>query len=87
MLIFAPALTMTPEQKHALHDHVQAIAQILYENTPTEQLNTLGGIEQAVRQQMQKHVTPEVGIFLSQRQRAPQQDEPAPSKASLESCG
>lgn len=59
---------MTPEQEQALQEHVQAIAKILYENTSPEQLKTLGGIEQAVREQMQKHVMPEVGVFLSQRQ-------------------
>lgn len=47
---------MIPEQEQALQDHVQAIAKILYEATPPEQLTTLGGIEQAVREQMQKHV-------------------------------
>ena len=45
---------MTPEQEQALQEHVQAIARILYENTPPDQLKTLGGIEQAVRDQMQK---------------------------------
>jgi hypothetical protein len=56
-------LTMTPEQEQALQAHIQVIAKILYEDTPPEQLETLAGIEQAVRQQMQKHVMPEVGIF------------------------
>jgi hypothetical protein len=59
---------MTPEQEQALQEHVQAIAKILYENTPTDQLTTLGGIEQAVREQMQNHVLPEVGVFLSKQQ-------------------
>ena len=54
---------MTPEQEQALQGHVQAIAEILYEVTPPEQLTTLGGIEQAVREQMQKQVMPEVGFF------------------------
>lgn len=58
---------MTPEQEQAVQEHVQAIAKILYEDTPPEQLKTLGGIEQAVREQMQKHVMPAVGVFLSQR--------------------
>lgn len=49
-------MTMTPEQEQALQAHIQAIAKILYEDTPPEQLETLAGIEQAVRQQMQKHV-------------------------------
>lgn len=59
---------MTPEEEQALQEHVQAIARILYKNTPSEQLKTLGEIEQAVREQMQKHVMPEVGVFLSQPQ-------------------
>lgn len=75
---------MTPEQEQALQEHVQAIARILYENTPPSQLKTLGGIEQAVRDQMQKHVMPEVGIFLSQRQQERQQAVRAQLEASLE---
>ena len=59
---------MTPEQEQTVQANVQAIAKILYENTPPEHLKTLGGIEQAVREQMQKHVMPEVRVFLSQRQ-------------------
>ena len=75
---------MTPEQDQALQEHVQAIARILYENTPAEQLKTLGGIEQVVREQMQKHVMPEVGVFLSQRQQEQQQDAGARLKVSSE---
>lgn len=60
---------MTPEQKQALEEHVQAIAKILYENTSPERLTSLAGIEEAVRSQMQKHVMPEVGVFLSKRLR------------------
>lgn len=63
---------MTPEEEQALQEHIQAIAKILYKNVPPEQLKTLGGIEQAVREQMQKHVMPEVGVFLSQRRQEPQ---------------
>lgn len=54
---------MTPEQKQALQEHIQAIAKILYEDTSPERLTSLAGIEQAVRSQMQKHVMPEVGVF------------------------
>ena len=57
---------MTPEQQQALQEHIQAIAKILYNDTPPEQLTNLAGIEQAVQSQMQKHVMPEVGFFLSQ---------------------
>lgn len=57
---------MTPEQQQKLQEHVQAIAKILYDDTPEEKLVSLAGIEEAVRTQMHKHVMPEVGVFLSQ---------------------
>lgn len=75
---------MTPEQEQALQEHIKAIAQILYDDTPAEALTSLSGIEQAVRQQMQQHVMPEVGVFLSP-QPAPLPEATADkSKASLE---
>ena len=61
---------MTPEKKQALQEHIQAIAKILYEDTSPERLTSLAAIESAVRSQMQKHVMPEVGVFLSKRLRA-----------------
>ncbi len=75
---------MTPEQQQALQEHVQAIAKILYDDTPAEQLTTLAGIEQAVRSQMQKHVMPEVGVFLSQLPQAQAQATNDELKASWE---
>ena len=65
---------MTPEQEQALQEHIQAIARILYEDTPTEELKTLAGIEQAVRRQMQSHVMPKVGFFLSPQGQGQQLD-------------
>ena len=75
---------MNPEQEQALQAHIKAIAQILYDDTPPEELTSLSGIEQAVRKQMQKHVMPCVGFFLSQQ--SPTQPEVIAdeSKASLE---
>ena len=77
---------MTPEQEKALQEHIQAIAKILYKDTPPEELKTLAGIEQAVRSQMQRHVMPQVGIFLSQKRQGQQPDTHDNSKASSESC-
>ena len=65
---------MTPEQQQVLAEHIRAIAEILYNDTPKEQLSTLGGIEQAVRQQMLEHVMPKVGVFLSFQPQAQQPD-------------
>lgn len=65
---------MTPEQEQALEGHIQAIAKILYEDTAPEKLTSLAGIEEAVRSQMQKHVMPKVGVFLSKRLQEQQLD-------------
>ena len=55
---------MNPEKTEALKAHLQAIAAILYEETPQEKLNTLEEIEQTVRQKVLKQVSPEIGVFL-----------------------
>ena len=58
---------MSPEKTEALKAHLQAIAAILYEETPPENLNTLEEIEQTVRQKVLKHVSPKIGVFLSKQ--------------------
>jgi hypothetical protein len=58
---------MTPEQEQALKADLEAIAQILYDESDPEAMKTLEGIEVTVRQQIQAHVSPELGIFLSER--------------------
>ena len=55
---------MTPEKAKELKAYLQAIAAILYEETPPEEFNTLEQIEQTVRQKVLKHVSPEIGVFL-----------------------
>ena len=75
---------MTPEQQQKLQEHIQAIAKILYDDTQAKQLTSLAGIEKTVRSQMQKHVMPEIGVFLSQRSQAQRQDTNENSKASWE---
>lgn len=56
---------MTPEQKVAIQSHMQAIAEILYEDTPPEQLETLEDIETGIRTQLLEHIGPELTLFLS----------------------
>ncbi len=58
---------MTPEKAEALKAHLQAIAALLYEETLPEHLNTLEEIEKTVRQKILKHVSPEIGVFLSEQ--------------------
>jgi hypothetical protein len=56
---------MTEEENQLLIEHGRAIAEILYKNAPVEELTSLGKIEEIVRTQMQEHVMPSVGVFLS----------------------
>jgi hypothetical protein len=58
---------MTPEQEQALKEHLQAIAKILYDESDPATMQTLEGIEMTLRQQLQTHVSPESGNFLSKR--------------------
>lgn len=67
---------MTPEDQTQLQQSIDTIAQILYRNTPAEQLQTLEGIEQAIRQQTQEHVLPQLGVFLLQQRLQQQKDIP-----------
>jgi hypothetical protein len=43
------------------------MAQILYNNTPTEKITTLEEIEKAVRQQMMEYISPKIALFLSKK--------------------
>lgn len=56
---------MTPDKEKALKAHLKAIAQILYDESDPQAMKTLEGIELTVRQQIQTHVSPELGFFLS----------------------
>ena len=58
---------MTPEQQEQLHYHVQAIAQILYEDTSSEKINTLEQVETTVRKKTLEHITPQIGFFFSEK--------------------
>jgi hypothetical protein len=69
---------MTPEQKQALSQHVQAIAEILYADADKSQMSDLGAIERVIREQLQDHVSPQIGVFLSQALRGQIKDTPAP---------
>lgn len=76
---------MTPEQEQALKVHLQGIAQILYDESDPAAMQTLEGIERVVRQQIQAHVSPELGSFLSKRLRERKQANSEDSKAPWES--
>jgi hypothetical protein len=58
---------MTPEQRKALEEHVNEIAKILHIDAVEQgmKMSGLGEIEQTVREQVQRYVSPRLGIFLS----------------------
>jgi hypothetical protein len=60
---------MNAQETKRLQACVQEISEILYRNTPPEELTTLDGIEQAVRQHMLKEVSPKVGFFCQNKYR------------------
>jgi hypothetical protein len=62
-------MVMTPAEKAQLDAHVQAIAKLLYADADKSQMTNLGQIEAGIRAQLQEHVGPQLGVFLSQKLR------------------
>lgn len=60
---------MKPEQHQQLKAHVSEIAKLLYDDAHAQGMAmvTLADIEQTVRAQIQVHVSPQLGNFLSTR--------------------
>ena len=54
---------MTPEAQQELNQHVQAIAKLLYADANISELKSLNDIEVTIRNQVQTHVTPQIGLF------------------------
>jgi hypothetical protein len=66
---------MDADKKAQIQAHARAIAALLYEETDPEQVQTLAGIEQAIRGHVLEHVSPEIGNFLLQQLAAQPVDE------------
>jgi hypothetical protein len=71
-------MVMTPAEKAQLDEHVQAIAKLLYADADKGKMTNLGQIEAGIRAQLQEHVSPQLGIFLSQKLLAQIVDTSAP---------
>lgn len=71
---------MNPDKTAQLQRHLDAIAQLLYEESDSSTMQTLEEIELTVREKIQTHVSPELGRFLSKRSRPQPQGENEPSK-------
>jgi hypothetical protein len=63
----ASAITMNPEDFQRLETCLQEAAEILYRNTPTEELTSFESIEKAVRTKMLEQVSPKIAFFLSNK--------------------
>ena len=59
---------MTPEEEKELNEYINAIGKILYKQTKPEQVETLAKIEETVREQVLEHISPQIGIFLSNKE-------------------
>ena len=60
---------MTPEQRQKLKINLQEIADIFYQNTPPENLQSFESIELTVREQIVEIVAPEIsGFFFTQQE-------------------
>ena len=59
---------MTPEEQTKVNQKLTEVAEILYKNTPDEELADFETIELSVRGQLLKTVAPKIGEFFSAKQ-------------------
>lgn len=59
---------MTPEEQAIVDRKLKEVAEILYNNTSEEELNTFETIELSVRDHLLKTVAPKIGEFFSIQQ-------------------
>ena len=75
---------MNSDKEAQIKAHARALAELLYEETDPKQVQTLAGIEEAVRGHLLEHVGPEIGNFLSKQVVAQPVDENGPSAVFLD---
>ncbi len=56
---------MTPEEQSIVDQKLREVAEILYRNTPSEELATFETIELNLREQLLGKVAPKIGEFFS----------------------
>ena len=66
---------MKTDKLEKIREYGEAIAELLYEETASEQVKTLEGIEEAVREHLIKYVNPEIAKILSLKVAEQQQEE------------
>ena len=58
---------MIPEDSQRLEACLQEVAEILYRNTPDEELKNFESLEKVVRRKMLEQVGPKIAFFLSNK--------------------
>ena len=66
---------MTPEEQSIVDQKLREVAEILYRNTPREELATFETIELSVRDHLLGKVSPRIGEFFSAKQEEEKQEE------------
>ena len=66
---------MTPEEQKVVQQKLKEVAEILYKNTPSEELKTFERIELSVREQLLETVAPTIGNFFVIQQEEIKQEE------------
>ncbi len=66
---------MTPEEQAIVEIKLKEVAEILYKNTPDEELNSFETIELSVREHLLKTVAPKIGEFFCTQQGEQAQEE------------
>jgi hypothetical protein len=66
---------MTPEEQLIVDQKLKEVAEILYNNTPSEELATFETIELSVRQHVLEKVAPKIGNFFFTKQGEVEQEE------------
>jgi hypothetical protein len=55
---------MTPEEQQKIKINLQEIAEVLYKNTPVDNLQSFESVELSVREHLIETVAPEIRFFL-----------------------
>ncbi len=66
---------MTPEEQKVVQQKLKEVAEILYKNTPSEELKTFERIELSVREHLLETVAPTIGNFFVIQQEVIKQEE------------
>ena len=59
--------TMNPEDSQRLEACLQEAAEILYQNTPAEEMTNFESLEKVVRTKILEQVSPKIAVFLSNK--------------------